>query len=458
LYSKPVPEVMQATTNYEQTVNYLYEQLPMFTRIGAAAFKKDLTNTIKLCAHLGNPQERFKSIHIAGTNGKGSVSHMLAAIFQSAGYRVGLYTSPHLVDFRERIRIDGEPVSKEWVVDFVAAHKDFIEEVEPSFFEITVAMAFAAFAEQEVDIAIIETGMGGRLDSTNVITPLLSIITNIGYDHMDFLGNTLAEIAAEKAGIIKPGVPVVIGEQHPETERVFFEHSVHKQSVLYFAESMWDMVRTGIDLQYQSFKTIHRARREMHNLATDLLGDYQAANIKTVLAAREVLISTGLAELPLDVTLSALSKVKKLTGLRGRWDVLQNEPLIIADVAHNPAGLTGAIKQWGDVTAKRKHIVIGFVKDKDIQAALALLPADNVYYFCNADIPRALPAAQLQQLASAQGLQGDAYPGVADAVRAAREALGKDDALLITGSVFVTGEAIEYLNVNNGLLFPTATV
>ncbi|HEY9178214.1 MAG TPA: folylpolyglutamate synthase/dihydrofolate synthase family protein [Flavipsychrobacter sp.] len=449
---------MQTSTSYEQTVNYLYEQLPMFTRIGAAAFKKDLTNTIKLCAELGNPQERFKSIHIAGTNGKGSVSHMLAAIFQSAGYRVGLYTSPHLVDFRERIRIDGEPVSREWVVDFVANNKNLIEEVEPSFFEITVAMAFAAFAEQEVDIAIIETGMGGRLDSTNVITPVLSVITNIGYDHMDFLGNTLAEIAGEKAGIIKTGVPVVIGEQHAETEKVFFEHSVHKQSVLYFAESMWDMVRTGSNLQHQSFKTIHRARREMHDMTTDLLGDYQAANIKTVLAAREVLVSTGIAELPLDVTLSALSKVKKLTGLRGRWDVLQTEPLIIADVAHNVAGLTGAMKQWTSVKAAKKHIVTGFVKDKDIRAALTPFPKDNIYYFCNADIPRALPAGQLQQLAAEQGLQGNAYSSVAEAVRAAREALDKDDALLITGSVFVTGEAIDYLNVNNGLLFPTATV
>lgn len=449
---------MQASTNYEQTVNYLYEQLPMFTRVGATAFKKDLTNTVKLCEHLGNPQDKFKSIHIAGTNGKGSVSHMLAAIFQSAGYRTGLYTSPHLVDFRERIRIDGEPVSREWVVDFVDANKKLIEEVEPSFFEITVAMAFAAFAEQEVDIAIIETGMGGRLDSTNIITPLLSVITNIGYDHMDFLGNTLGEIAGEKAGIIKPGVPVIIGEQHPETERVFFEHSVHKQSVLYFAESMWDMVRTGSDLRYQSFKTIHRARREMHDVSTDLLGDYQAANIRTVLAAREVLVSTGMAELPLTATLSALSKVKKLTGLRGRWDVLQDEPLIIADVAHNPAGLTLAMQQWANVKAGQKHIVTGFVKDKDVHAALSLLPKDNIYYFCNADIPRAMPAGQLQQAASELGLQGNVYPSVADAVRAAREALAKDDALLITGSVYVTGEAIEYLNVNNGLLFPTVTV
>ncbi len=445
---------MQHSPQYQQTVNYLYEQLPMFTRIGAAAFKKDLVNTTKLCDMLHNPQQKFKSIHVAGTNGKGSVSHMLAAIFQAAGYKTGLYTSPHLLDFRERIRIDGEPVSQQWVVDFVAGHKEQIEEIEPSFFEITVAMAFQAFAEAEVDIAIIETGMGGRLDSTNVITPILSVITNIGYDHMDFLGTTLAEIAGEKAGIIKQGVPVIIGEQHPETERVFFEHSVHKQSVLYFAESMWDMVRTQTSLQYQGFKTIHRARREMHDVSTDLLGNYQAANIKTVLAAREVLISTGMADLPLDVTLSALSRVKKLTGLRGRWDVLQNEPLIIADVAHNAAGLANAMQQWGNIKAATRHIVTGFVKDKDINAALALYPKDAVYYFCNADIPRALPAAKLQEAAAEFSLQGNAYNSVADAVQAAKATITKDDALLITGSVFIVGEAISYLNVNNGLLFP----
>lgn len=449
---------MQEQNSYQQTVSYLYEQLPMFTRIGAAAFKKDLSNTIKLCEVLGNPEQKFKSIHVAGTNGKGSVTHMLAAVFQEAGFRVGLYTSPHLVDFRERIRINGEPVSRQWVVDFVERYKQQIEEIEPSFFEITVGMAFAAFAEQEVDIAIIETGMGGRLDSTNVITPILSVITNIGYDHMEFLGDTLAEIATEKAGIIKQGVPVVIGEQHPDTEGVFFENSLHKQSVAYHAESMWDMVRTHNDLQYQTFKAIHRGRREMHNVTTDLLGDYQAANIKTVLAVREVLVSSGLADLPLDVSLNALSKVKRLTGLRGRWDVLQNEPLIVADVAHNAAGLTGAIKQWNAVVAEKKHIVTGFVKDKDVAAALALYPKDNIYYFCNADIPRALPASQLQTAAKQVGLEGEMFVSVADAIKAAREALGKNDALLVTGSVYVVGEAIEYLNVNNGKLFPTSTV
>lgn len=447
---------MQEPKTYPQTVAYLYEQLPMFTRVGAAAVKKDLTNTVKLCEHLNNPQERFSSIHVAGTNGKGSVCHMLAAMFQEAGYKTGLYTSPHLIDFRERIRIDGVPVSKEWVVDFVARHQQKIEEIEPSFFEITVAMAFAAFAEQEVDVAIIETGMGGRLDSTNVVHPILSVITNIGYDHMDFLGNTLPEIAGEKAGIMKQGVPVVIGEQHPETERVFFEHSVQKQCVLYHADSMWDMVRTEHDLQHQSFKAIHRARREMYNINTDLLGDYQATNIKTALAVRDVLASTGKADLPWEATVNALTKVKKTTGLHGRWEVIQSEPLIIADVAHNADGLKGSMKQWGSIDVAQKHIVCGFVKDKDVKKALEQLSADNKYYFCNADIPRAMPASQLQKEAATAGLQGELYVSVADAVKAAREALQKDDALLITGSVFVVGEAIDYLNVNNGLLFPSA--
>lgn len=447
---------MYEDNRYEQTVNYLYEQLPMFTRIGSVAVKKDLDNTLKLCNVLNNPHESFQSIHVAGTNGKGSVSHMLAAMFQEAGYKTGLYTSPHLIDFRERIRVNGVPISKEWVVNFVDKHQQSIEDIEPSFFEITVAMAFAVFAEEEVDIAIIETGMGGRLDSTNVITPLLSVITNIGYDHMDFLGESLAEIAGEKAGIIKQNVPVVIGEQHKETERVFFEVSVQKQSVLYHADAMWDTVRTQTNNELQTFKAIHRAKREMYTVATDLLGDYQSNNIKTVLAAREVLVSTGMADLPLEVSIAALSKVKKLTGLRGRWDILQTEPLIIADVAHNPNGLTGVLNQWSQIEAKSKHIVLGCVKDKDVKKALALFPKNNIYYFCNANIPRALPASQLKQMAEEFGLQGNMYVTVADAVKAAREEINKNDALLITGSIFVTGEAIDYLNVNNGLLFPTA--
>jgi dihydrofolate synthase/folylpolyglutamate synthase len=446
---------MDVQTDYQKTLDYLYDKLPMFSRLGSAAIKKDLTNTIKLCEAIGNPQEKFKSIHIAGTNGKGSSSHMLSAIMQQSGYKTGLYTSPHLVDFRERIRIDGEPVTKEWVIDFVTKHKDAIEIIEPSFFEVTVAMAFAAFAEAGVDIAIIETGLGGRLDSTNVITPVLSIITNISYDHVDLLGHTLPEIATEKAGIIKQNIPVVIGEQNQETSRVFFEHAVHKQTTLYYADAMWDLVRTSQSATHQHYKAIHRAKREMFDLSSDMQGAYQYHNIKTVLAATELLIALGY-NIQLETAFQALSKVKKLTGLKGRWDVLQAHPLIIADVAHNPAGLKEVIQQWQRVEAAHKHIVLGFVKDKDVNTALSLFPKDNTYYFCNAQMPRALQAAELQKMAAVYGLEGNVYETVADAVSSARDAMQQNDALLSTGSFFITGEAITYLNVNNGMLFPTA--
>ncbi|GAA4467305.1 folylpolyglutamate synthase/dihydrofolate synthase family protein [Nemorincola caseinilytica] len=428
-------------TGYGDTLRYLYERLPMFSRIGKAALKPDLTNTIKLCAALGDPHHTFKAIHIAGTNGKGSVSHSLAAVLQQAGYKTGLYTSPHLVDFRERIRVNGLPVSKEWVVAFTDRIKDSIEEIQPSFFEITVAMAFAYFAEEKVDIAVIETGLGGRLDSTNVITSILSIITNISYDHKDLLGNTLAEIAAEKAGIIKRGVPTVIGEQHPETERVFFEHSVHRQSVLHHASSLWGMVRVRQDARYQYYKAIHNARREMYDLHTDLLGHYQQHNIKTVLTSVELLSHQGY-KVSIPGAIAALANVKRLTGLRGRWDVLQQEPLVVCDVAHNPAGVQETLAQFAQVNAGRKHIVLGFVKDKDVAEALSFFPKNATYYFTNAQIERALPAAELRAAAELAGLTGEAYPDVAAATEAAQATMAEGDALLITGSFFIVGDAI----------------
>ena len=432
---------MGDTSAYQQTLDYLYERLPMFSRIGKAALKPDLTNTIKLCSALGYPQDKFKSVHIAGTNGKGSTSHALAAVFQHAGYKTGLYTSPHLIDFRERILVNGTPVSKEWVVNFVDNNKTLIEEVNPSFFEITVAMAFAYFAEQKVDIAIIETGLGGRLDSTNVITPLLSVITNISYDHKDLLGNTLAEIAAEKAGIVKPGVPFVVGEQNDETERIFFEHSVHKKAPLYYAQSLWGMVRVGQDAKHQYYKAVNNARREMYDLQTDLLGNYQHHNLKTVLTAVELLSHQGL-KLTIPGAISALADVKKTTGLRGRWDCLQEHPTIICDVAHNPAGLNEVLRQWEQIPATGKHIIVGFVKDKDISDALALFPKGVTYYFCNANIERALPANDLKEMATQFGLAGDAYPTVTAAVQTARNNMADTDALLITGSFFIVGEAM----------------
>ena len=432
---------MSDQPGYRQTLDYLYERLPMFSRIGKAALKPDLTNTIKLCAALDNPHEKFKSVHIAGTNGKGSTSHALAAVMQEAGYKTGLYTSPHLVDFRERIIINGKEVSEEWVVDFVAKNKGIIEEINPSFFEITVAMAFAFFAEEKVDIAIIETGLGGRLDSTNIITPLLSIITNISYDHKDLLGNTLAEIAAEKAGIIKPNVPVIIGEQNDETERIFFEHSVHKQSPMYYAQSLWGMVRVRQDTKYQYYKAVNNAKLEMYDLHTDLLGNYQQHNIKTVLTASEILSHKGF-ELSIPMTMHALANVKKTTGLRGRWEWLQEKPTIICDVAHNPAGLHEVLQQWKQVDATTKHIILGFVKDKDVAEALRLFPKDAVYYFCNANIQRALPANELREIAVQNGLTGNAYATVTGAVLAAKDNMKSTDALLITGSFFIVGEAL----------------
>ncbi len=441
---------MGNTPAYQQTLDYLYERLPMFSRIGKAALKPDLTNTLKLCAALGDPHHKFKSVHIAGTNGKGSVSHSLAAVMQQAGYKTGLYTSPHLVDFRERIRINGVPVSEAWVVEFVERNRALIEEIQPSFFEITVAMAFAYFAEENVDIAIIETGLGGRLDSTNVITPLLSVITNISYDHKDLLGNTLAEIAAEKAGIIKAGVPVVIGEQHAETERVFFEHSVHKQSTLHYAQSLWGMVRVRQEAGKQYYKAVNNAKREMLDICTDLTGNYQQHNIKTVLTAVALLGHQGY-NVTIAGAIAALEHVKKSTGLRGRWDVVQERPTIVCDVAHNPAGLREVLEQFSQTGMGRKHILLGFVKDKDIAEALSLLPKDVTYYFTNAQIERALPAADLQEAAALVGLNGHAYPTVAEALEAAKAAMTADDVLLITGSFFVVGEAMEaIMAVNQG--------
>ena len=435
---------MADTSAYMATLDYLYQRLPMFSRIGKAALKPDLTNTLQLCAALGNPHEKFKSIHIAGTNGKGSTSHSLSAIFTRAGYKTGLYTSPHLVDFRERIRIDGQMIDQDWVTNFVTTHKAIIEEIQPSFFEITVAMAFQAFAEAGIDIAIIETGLGGRLDSTNVITPVLSVITNISYDHKDLLGHTLAEIAGEKAGIIKKGVPTVIGEQHDETERVFFEYSVHKQSTLHYAQALWGLVKVKQDVRYQYYKVVNNAKREMFDLRTDLLGAYQQHNIKTVLTCVELLSHMGY-KLPADNTIAALGNVKGLSGLRGRWDILQDQPLIVCDVAHNTAGIGAVMQQWNTVPATKKHIVTGFVKDKDVTEVLQLFPQDAAYYFCNAAIERALPAADLKDMAAQNGLHGQAYPSVAAALHAAQAAMTGNDALLITGSFFITGEAIEAL-------------
>ena len=440
-----------APTEYQQTLDYLYTRLPMFSRIGAAALKPDLTNTIALCAALDNPQQKFKSVHIAGTNGKGSTSHMLAAIFQEAGYKTGLYTSPHLVDFRERIRINGVPVSEEFVNRFVAGQKQVIESVEPSFFEITVAMAFAAFAEAAVDIAVIETGLGGRLDSTNVITPELSIITNISFDHTDLLGNTITEIAREKAGIIKQGVPVVIGQYDEASLEVFQKIATEKHAPLYIAWRGFGQIRgygpaSSYTRQAMEFNRSHD--NTYFRFQSDMLGDFQHKNIRTVFAAVSILADNGW-KVPVEIVRKALFHVKELTGLRGRFDVLQRHPLIIGDVAHNAAGIGAIMHNWNIIKAWKKHIILGFVRDKDVRSALALFPKDNIYHFCAAKTPRALPAEELAAIAAEMNLSGTVHPSVEDAVLTTRGLLRDHHVhLLITGSFYIVGEAMQALGIS----------
>lgn len=414
----------------------------MFSRIGAAALKPSLDNTLRLCGALDNPHEKFKSVHIAGTNGKGSVSHSLAAIFQKAGYKTGLYTSPHLVDFRERIRLGGNMIRKSWVVDFIERIRPVIEEVQPSFFEITVAMAFQAFAEQSMDIAVIETGLGGRLDSTNIITPELSIITNISYDHADLLGPTLPDIAREKAGIIKPSVPVVVGEWQNETAQVFKRAAAATGARLTWAEDMYAVLFQDMRLNAAQYLVQQRSTGHEYAFTSDLFGTYQTANLTTVLSAVDALQARGW-NLPIDKVLDALGSVTTTTGLRGRWELLRDPPRIIADVGHNTAGLTAVLAQWAGVPAREKHIVVGFVRDKDLEAVLALFPTYAIYHFCNAAIPRALPVTELTEAAARYGLQGKSYPSVGAAIDGARAEMKMDDALLITGSFFVVGEALE---------------
>jgi dihydrofolate synthase / folylpolyglutamate synthase len=428
--------------NYQQTIEYLYQHLPMFSRIGAAAYKKDLHNTIALCDALNNPQKKFKSIHIAGTNGKGSTSHMLAAMLQQAGYKTGLYTSPHLKDFKERIKINGEMISGDFVVQFVEQTKTLSESIEPSFFELTVAMAFEYFAQQQVDIAVIETGLGGRLDSTNVITPILSIITNIGYDHMNILGNTLEEIAMEKAGIIKPNVPVVIGEYLAETKNIFINKAKECNSQIHFAQEEYKAFNVASTTQTLRCDVKNATHNIIENFTLDLNGLYQTKNLCTVLCAEGILMEQGFA-IKNEAEKFALANTKKLTGLHGRWDVIAENPTIVLDVAHNEDGIRQILKQLSTGnTPIRNHFVLGMVKDKEVEKVLSLLPADATYYFTNAHIPRALPAQELQSKAAAFNLQGNIYTDVNAAIAAAKQRATAIDLIIVCGSVFLVGEVI----------------
>lgn len=425
---------------YPETIEYLYAQLPMFTRIGAAAYKKDLHNTIELCKALGDPQQQFKSIHVAGTNGKGSTCHMLAAILQQAGYKTGLYTSPHVKAFGERIRVNGKMINETFVIDFVERTKELTEKIQPSFFELTVAMAFEYFAKEKVDIAIIETGLGGRLDSTNIISPILSVITNIGYDHTNILGHTLPEIASQKAGIIKQNIPVVIGEILPTTKNVFVQEANEKEAPVYFAQSRFftEFIEPTGNLLFCNVKD--NLTHTVEKLRLDLNGIYQAKNICTVLCAVDILRKKGynLAESHLH---HALENVKKLTGMRGRWDIVQLHPTIIQDVAHNTDGITQVLLQLENNYPKsRLHFVLGFVKDKDVEHVLELFPKEAGYYFTNAHIPRALPHADLKALATTKNLKGDSFDDVNEAIAAAKKNASEHDVIMICGSFFIIAE------------------
>ena len=411
----------------------------MFSRIGAAAYKNDLTNTIELCKYLDNPQKRFKSIHVAGTNGKGSVCHMLAAIFQTAGYTTGLYTLPHLKDFRERIKINNEWVSESFVIEFTQKIQPLLEKIDPSFFEITVAMAFDYFSRMKVDLAIIEVGLGGRLDSTNVIHPELSVITNIGYDHMNILGDSLEKIAFEKAGIIKKGIPVVIGEQDKASAAVFQKMASQLDAPLSFA----DQQRFVADWRFEKHRLIAEVTlvhtNDKQQFPLDLTGLYQTKNLITVLEAIHTLQQQGWVISTQQIQ-KALSNVKHLTGLHGRWEIVHENPLVILDVGHNEDGIRQITRQIEITDHENLHLVIGFVKDKEINSLLNLLPKQASYYFTKAQIPRALPENQLQQMALEFGLVGNSYQYVNDAVLAALERSAKKDLIVICGSVFVVGE------------------
>lgn len=427
---------------YKTTLNYLYKQLPMFQRVGNTAFKKDLTNIIALCDHLGQPQEKFPSIHIAGTNGKGSTTHLLGAMLQASGLKVGFYTSPHYKDFRERIKINGKLMGKRHIVDFVENHKETFEKIRPSFFEITVALAFDYFAAQKVDIAIIETGLGGRLDSTNIITPLLSVITNISLDHQQFLGDTLPLIAGEKAGIIKSKVPVVIGETHKLTKPIFKEKAQICNAPIIFADKNISVVERTV----QAHHTLYYVKGRVYNfnkLSVNLMGNYQQKNICTAL--QTISIFNQISDFP-EVTATmiedGLHHLKKLTYFLGRWQKLGDAPTIICDSGHNQAGVKLILQQLDKLDYEQLHFVIGMVNDKDIGKILKMLPKHARYYFVKANIPRGLAADILKEKAKEYGLKGRKYSSVKNGLKAAKRAASASDLIFIGGSTFVVAEVV----------------
>lgn len=427
--------------NYNETLNWMFNKLPMYQRIGAAAYKADLNTTIEILNYLNNPQNSFKSVHIAGTNGKGSSSHSLASVFQEAGYKTALYTSPHLRDFRERIRINGEMIPEKNVVDFIENHKKKLEELELSFFEMTVAMAFDYFRKEKVDIAIIEVGMGGRLDSTNVINPELSVITNISLDHIKFLGDCEEKIATEKAGIIKKETPVVIGETQDGSKDVFTNTAKEKHSPIYFADKIFECTKTNqYSLDYQEFEIIKNGESYLSNLQYPLLGTYQKKNLKTVICALDILRNKfSISDKNI---LDGLKNVVTNTGLMGRWQVINKKPLAIADTGHNVAGINEVIRQLSETKYEKLHFVLSVVNDKDIDGILQLLPKDAQYYFCKADIPRGLCVEILAEKANACGLIGNQYDSVKKAYETACSNAKENDLVFVGGSNFTVAEIV----------------
>ena len=425
--------------NYEETLDYLYNSTPLFQHIGKDAYKAGLENTYLLDEYFSHPHHQFRTIHIGGTNGKGSCSHTLAAILQSAGYKTGLYTSPHLIDFRERIRVNGIPVSKEYVADFVEQHRAFFEPLHPSFFELTTAMAFHYFAWKQVDVAIIEVGLGGRIDCTNIIRPDLCVITNISFDHVQFLGNTLAKIAGEKAGIIKENTPVVIGETTPETKPVFITRAKEVNAPIYFAEEEQLLQASGIN---EESKRIYQTT-DYTDLEGELGGLCQLKNTNTLLSAIRQLKQAGY-QITEENVRNGFSQVCQLTGLMGRWQKLESEPTVVCDTGHNVGGISYIVEQLKHQKYQQLHIVIGMVNDKDISGVLAMLPEDATYYFTKASVKRALPEKELQSLALQAGLHGDTYPDVEAAVTAAKEKADKNDFIFIGGSSFIVADLLKF--------------
>jgi len=428
---------------YDEIIQWMFNQIPMYQRTGKAAYKADLETTLKLDQYFNHPHKKYKTIHVAGTNGKGSVSHALASVLQTAGYKTGLYTSPHLKDYRERIRINGEMIDKDYVVGFVEKHQNFFEEIQPSFFEMSVALAFQYFADKNIDVAIMEVGMGGRLDSTNIIMPEVSVITNIGLDHTAFLGTELSAIAKEKAGVIKNNVPVVVGESQVETQPVFVQRAKEIGTEIFFADKFYKLEdqQTG-DLLKKRFKVGEPGKGEfLFEIKTDLLGFYQRKNLATVLKTIDVLREKDF-DLKQEHVLKGLSKVKKNTSFSGRWQVLGEKPLVLCDTAHNREGISINMEQISKMNFDKVHFVLGFVNDKSLDQILTLLPKNAEYYFTKADIPRALDEHELEKQALSKGLHGKSFGTVKEAFQQARKAAGQKDLIYVGGSTFVVSEII----------------